>query len=82
MPTRAGYWRQCATPAIDRSMSRVPLTVCLGLVGFVAYAVGAVTLADAVAGLHWGLQALYFVAAGTAWVRPAHYLILWAARKL
>ncbi len=34
-------------------MCRIPLAGRLGLVGFVVYVVAAVTLADAVARLHW-----------------------------
>lgn len=57
------------------------LAVPLGLAGFLAYIVGAVTLADHLAGLHWALQALYFIAAGVLWALPAHFLVLWAAGK-
>lgn len=61
--------------------TRVLIAVPLGLLGFIAYVALAVTLADRVSGLHWAVQALYFVAAGVAWVVPAHYLMLWAARR-
>lgn len=60
---------------------RVLLALPLGLLGFFAYIGAAVALADRVAGLHWLLQALYFVAAGVLWVVPAHFLMLWAARR-
>jgi hypothetical protein len=60
-------------------MSRVPFAVLLGLVGFVAYCVAVVTLADWVLHAAWPLQAVYFVAAGTLWVFPARWLMLWAA---
>ena len=62
-------------------MSRVPLATVIGLCGFAAYIAAAVTLADRVQSLHWAIQALYFVLAGVLWVVPAHFLILWAARK-
>jgi hypothetical protein len=62
-----------------RPSSRVLIALPLGLAGFVAYIALAVTLADRVAGLHWALQALYFVVAGVLWALPAHFLMLWAA---
>ena len=62
-----------------RPTKRVLIAVPLGLLGFVAYVGLAVTLADRLAGLHWAVQALYFVVAGVLWVLPAHYLMLWAA---
>jgi hypothetical protein len=62
-------------------MSRIPIATIVGITGFLAYVVGAVTLADHLAPMHWALQALYFLAAGTLWVIPARSLMLWAARK-
>jgi hypothetical protein len=62
-------------------MSRIAFATLIGLAGFVAYVVAAVTLADRLAGAHWALQAAYFVVAGMLWVIPAHFLILWAGRK-
>ena len=61
-------------------MSRIPIAAIIGLVGFLAYVVAAVTLADHVPD-HWAVQALYFVAAGVLWVIPARALMYWAARK-
>jgi hypothetical protein len=63
-----------------RAMPRILAATVLGLVGFVTYLVAAVTLYDAVAGLHWALQAAYFVVAGTLWVIPMRALMFWAAR--
>jgi hypothetical protein len=62
-------------------MSRVPLATIVGLVGFAAYVVGVVTLADQIRPMNWLVQALYFLVAGIAWVIPARWLMLWAARK-
>ena len=62
-----------------RPSKRVLIALPLGLLGFVAYIALAVTLADRLAGLHWALQALYFVVAGVLWALPAHFLMLWAA---
>ncbi len=62
-------------------MSRISLAVLVFLLGFTAYVAGAVTLADHVLGLHWVVQALYFVVAGVAWAWPARALMFWAARR-
>lgn len=61
-------------------MSRVFFASVIGVLGFLAYLVAAVTLYDAVATLNWALQAAYFVVAGTIWVIPIRSLMLWAAR--
>lgn len=62
-------------------MPRTLIAVAVGLPGFVAYVVAAVTLADRVADLHWAIQALYFLIAGVLWTLPAYWLIVWASRK-
>ena len=62
-------------------MSRILLATFVGLVGFFAYIGAAVVLADQVAPLHWTVQVIYFLVAGVLWVVPAHFLVLWAARK-
>jgi len=62
-------------------MTRILFATIVGLVGFVAYLAGAVVLADQVATLHWTVQLAYFLVAGVLWVVPAHFLVLWAARK-
>ena len=61
-------------------MPRILVASVLGLAGFLAYLVAAVTLYDAVASLNWALQAAYFVVAGTIWVIPIRSLMIWAAR--
>ena len=61
-------------------MPRILFASVVGLAGFLAYLVAAVTLYDQVASLHWALQALYFVLAGTIWVIPIRSLMIWAAR--
>ena len=62
-------------------MPRILLASIVGLIGFFAYIGGAVVLADQVMALHWTLQLAYFLVAGVLWVAPAHFLVLWAARK-
>ena len=64
-----------------RPSMRVLIALPLGLAGFVAYIALAVIVADHVTGLNWAIQALYFIVAGVLWALPAHYLMLWAARK-
>jgi len=62
-------------------MSRPAIAVIAGLAGFLAYLVAVVTLADHVIGLHWAVQALYYVVAGVLWALPARALMYWAAGK-
>jgi len=62
-------------------MSRIPIAVLAFLIGFTAYVVAVVTLADHVLPLHWTVQAVYFVVAGIAWAWPARALMAWAARR-
>lgn len=66
----------------SRDMPRILFATIVGLIGFFAYIGGAVVLADLVMPLHWALQLAYFLIAGALWVVPAHFLVLWAARKL
>jgi hypothetical protein len=60
---------------------RIFLSVFLGLLGFSVYVWAAIALGDRVQPLNWAIQGLYFLIAGVLWVVPAHYLILWTARK-
>ena len=62
-------------------MSRIPIAVLVFLIGFTAYVVAVVTLADHVLKLHWVVQAVYFVVTGIAWAWPAKALMVWAARR-
>jgi Protein of unknown function (DUF2842) len=75
-------WRGRPGCANRRRVSRILPATLVGLAGFTAYLVAAVTLFDRVASAHWAVQALYFVVAGTLWVIPARWLMLWAAHKL
>ncbi len=61
-------------------MSRVPVAVVGGLLGFAAYVALVVALGDHVAGANWAVQALYFVVVGTVWVLPVRWLMLWSVR--
>ena len=62
-------------------MSRIPVAVIAGLVGFALYLAAALSLADAVINWHWALQAVYFVAAGTIWVFPIRWLMYWSVHQ-
>jgi hypothetical protein len=62
-------------------MSRIPIAVLAFLIGFSLYVAVAVVLADHLAGLHWSIQALYFLAAGLLWTVPTRRLMFWAARR-
>ncbi|CAA9276411.1 MAG: hypothetical protein AVDCRST_MAG27-3444 [uncultured Craurococcus sp.] len=62
-----------------QAMSRTSIATLVGLSGFLAYVVGVVTLADHVLQMHWAVQALFFLVAGTVWTLPATKLIVWAA---
>jgi hypothetical protein len=62
-------------------MLRISFAVLVFLIGFTAYVAAAITLADRLDGLHWSLQALYFLAAGLLWTLPTRWLMVWAARR-
>ncbi len=62
-------------------MSRPQIAVPLGLLGFFLYIVGVMNLADLVVDIHWAVQVVFFLVAGTIWAWPAHKLILWAGHK-
>jgi len=62
-------------------MARILIAAVVGIVGFIAYVVGAVTLADHLSPMHWAVQALFFLVAGILWVLPARSLMYWAVRR-
>ena len=66
-------------PHLARMTRRTALALPIGLLAFLAYVGLVVVLADPVLGLHWAVQALYFVVAGLAWTWPARRLMVWAA---
>ena len=72
---------RAATSAIMKSgLPRIPIATAVGLLGFASYVVVVVTLADRLTSAPWPVQALYFVVAGSLWVFPIRWLMLWAAR--
>ncbi len=60
---------------------RAAFATITGLLGFALYVGVVVALGDRVLGLHWLLQALYYLVAGLAWAFPAAWLMRWAARR-
>ena len=62
-------------------MSRTAIAVPLGLLGFLAYLLAVLALADIVLGWSLWVQVPFFLAAGTLWALPVHHLMLWVGRK-
>lgn len=62
-------------------MNRPFIAIVLGLAGFALYVAASVVLADQIATAHWAVQAIYFVIAGTAWVFPIRWLMLWSVHQ-
>ncbi len=60
-------------------MTRIWIASLAGIAGFCLYVMGAVALADRLAGLPGAVSALYFAVAGVLWVIPARWLMYWAA---
>lgn len=59
-------------------MPRVFIATIAGLLGLALYIMAAVAAADGL-GSNWVVQLGYFVVAGTLWVLPIRWLMLWAA---
>jgi hypothetical protein len=62
-------------------MSRVFPAVVAGFVGLSLYIMAAVAAADRLGPMHWAVQFVYFVVAGSLWVPPVRWLMLWAAHQ-
>ena len=60
-------------------MSRTVIALAAGLVGLVAYLLIVLAIADHVIGLHWAVQAVFFLVAGVAWAWPIARLMRWSA---
>jgi len=63
------------TPA--RPSWRKPAGILLILLLIAVWAVAVVTVAEALPTLAWPLKALFFVAAGLAWILPLKPLLRW-----
>jgi len=60
-------------------MPRILIASVAGLLGFFAYIVLVLRLADHVLGWHWAVQVPFFVLAGILWAWPAKWLMFWGA---
>ncbi len=63
------------------AMSRIPVAVIGGTVGFIAYVMAVTIVADHVLDANVVVQLLYFAVVGFVWVFPVRWLMLWAAYK-
>ncbi len=61
-------------------MSRANAATLIGILGFAAYVVAVMLLADFVIGTHWFVEFVFFAVAGIVWVWPAKWLMFWGAR--
>jgi hypothetical protein len=60
-------------------MPRILIATLAGIVGLALYIMAAVAAADLLGPMHWATQLGYFVVAGSIWVFPVRWLMLWAA---
>jgi len=58
-------------------VGRGPVALVVGLVGFFAYVLVALELAERLEGAHWAVEFLFFAVAGIVWAFPAARLIRW-----
>lgn len=72
---------QQARRAYIDAMSRIPIAIGAGLIGFFVYLAVALVMADTVQTLHWAIQSVYFVIAGSAWVIPIRWLMYWSVHQ-
>lgn len=68
-------------PAYIGQMSRIPIAIAAGLIGFFIYLAVVVVMADTVQTLHWATQAVFFVIAGSVWVIPIRWLMFWSVHQ-
>ncbi len=62
-------------------MSRTPIAIIAAIVGLIVYLFVVLAIGDRVLTLHWAVQALYFVIAGSLWVLPIRWLMYWSVHK-
>jgi hypothetical protein len=62
-------------------MSRTPVATLAICTFTLAWIAGAAVLADHVRPLHWALQAIYYPLAGSLWVLPVWWMMLWGAHR-
>jgi len=56
---------------------RQPFGILLILLWIAAWSVLAVSASALIAGMHWTVQALYYLIAGIAWILPLKPLLRW-----
>jgi len=61
-------------------MSRANTAILIGILGFAAYVVAVLILAEFVIGTHWAVEFVFFAVTGIVWVWPAKWLMFWGAR--
>lgn len=62
-------------------MSRTPVATVAGILFVLLYIAAAVVLPERLPRMHWLVEALYWCIAGTLWVLPIRWLMLWAVGK-
>jgi hypothetical protein len=62
-------------------MPRKLIASLLGLFGFIAYVMIAVSLADRLTDSNVVVQTVYFLVAGVLWVLPIRWLMFWSVGK-
>ena len=62
-------------------MSRTPIAIIAAIFGLIVYLIVALAIADYVLTLHWAVQAVYFVIAGSLWVLPIRWLMYWSVHQ-
>lgn len=62
-------------------MSRKPAAAVAGVLFVLAYMVAVTTLPDVLPPMHWTVEAVYWLAAGTLWVLPVRWLMFWAVHR-
>ena len=61
-------------------MRRTRIAILATILFVLAYIVAAITLPDYLPQEYWAVQALYWLVAGTLWVFPVWWLMIWARR--
>lgn len=62
-------------------MSRTPVAATAGIAFIMAYMVAAISLPEMLGRMHWAIEAVYWCIAGSVWVFPIRWLMLWSAHK-
>lgn len=63
------------------AMSRPLIATIAGLSFVVIYITATITIPDLIGRMHWTVEAAYWCVAGTVWVLPVRWLMLWSVGK-